>query len=81
MALGYRMGAKIELPKSLPQKLTDLSIFAGFEHVGKARTIRCGRTGSMTYGHAVVVCFAGRVDIGKAMLEQGWAVVYRRYLD
>lgn len=48
---------------------------------GKARTISCERTGAMTYGRNVAVCYAGQTDIGLSMLEQGWALVYRRYLN
>jgi len=48
---------------------------------GKARTIRCERTGTMISGRVIAVCFAGQVDIGKAMLSQGWAVIYRRHFS
>lgn len=47
----------------------------------RSRSIRCEQTGAKTYARSIAVCFAGQTDIGKAMLEQGWAVVYRRYLD
>lgn len=42
--------------------------------------VRCELTGDRTYGRSVATCFIGEKDIALAILYQGWAVTYRRYL-
>lgn len=42
--------------------------------------VRCIKRDQDTqYGRPVAICHAGEIDIGGAMVEQGWAVAYRKY--
>ena len=43
--------------------------------------VRCRSVDTDEYGRTVAVCTAGRWDLGKAMVESGWATAFRRYSD
>jgi endonuclease YncB( thermonuclease family) len=49
------------------------------------RVVGCVDEGEDRYGRTLATCYAiaagKRVDIGKAMVRQGWALAYRRYSD
>jgi len=46
---------------------------------GKA--VRCDASGTDGYGRTIATCFAGNVDLGKAMIEAGVAWAFHRYSD
>jgi len=46
--------------------------------IGEA-TVRCRRRAMDRYGRVVAVCWAGEVDLGRAMVRSGWAVAYTSY--
>lgn len=48
--------------------------------IGKAQ-LSCLRKSTDIYGRMVAICRAGGIDIGKAMVEAGWATAYRRYSE
>ena len=41
--------------------------------------VRCERRTIDIYGRSVSVCYAGGVDVGRAMVAGGWAVAFTRY--
>jgi endonuclease YncB( thermonuclease family) len=44
-----------------------------------SRTVSCRPSGTDRYGRLVAGCAVGGVDIGSWMVEQGWALAFRRY--
>jgi endonuclease YncB( thermonuclease family) len=44
-----------------------------------AHTVSCDNRDVDRYGRIVAVCLAGGVDLNGWMVQQGWAVAYRRY--
>ena len=44
-----------------------------------ARDVRCERTGSDRYRRTLARCFLGDLDVGRWMVENGWAIAYRKY--
>lgn len=44
-----------------------------------ARTVRCDRRGEDRYGRVLASCRVGDTDVNAWLVEQGWAVAYRRY--
>lgn len=42
-------------------------------------SVECTASGIDRYRRVVAVCFIRGADIGRAMVEQGWALAYRRY--
>ena len=45
----------------------------------EGKKIDCQKLATDRYGRVVAKCFADGKDLGGAMVEQGWAVAYRRY--
>jgi len=45
----------------------------------RGRTVRCTHRDVDRYGRIVAVCRVGNRDLGRWMVEQGWAVAYRRH--
>jgi len=43
------------------------------------RSVSCNRRDKDRYGRIVAVCRAGSIDLNAWMVEEGWAVAYRRY--
>lgn len=54
------------------------SAFALADRIGRA-AIDCRGREFDRYGRLVAVCFKGAEDLNRWMVEQGWAVAYRRY--
>jgi len=54
------------------------SAFALADRIGRA-VIDCRGREFDRYGRLVAVCFKGGEDLNRWMVEQGWAVAYRRY--
>lgn len=52
--------------------------FALADRIGRA-TIDCQGQEHDRYGRLVAVCFKGDEDLNRWMVENGWAVAYRRY--
>lgn len=52
--------------------------FALADRIGRA-TLDCRGEVHDRYGRLVAVCFKGGEDLNRWMVEQGWAVAYRRY--
>lgn len=52
--------------------------FALADRIGRA-TIDCRGDDQDRYGRLIAVCFKGVEDLNGWMVEQGWAVAYRRY--
>jgi endonuclease YncB( thermonuclease family) len=44
------------------------------------RTVRCQETDRDRYGRVVAVCYVGGEDLNRWMVQQGWAVAFRKYL-
>ena len=43
------------------------------------RSVTCEAKATDRYGRTVGVCFAGGVDLGAAMVREGWALAFVRY--
>jgi endonuclease YncB( thermonuclease family) len=43
------------------------------------RTVRCRERDRDRYGRTVAVCYVGGEDLDRWMVEQGWAVAFRKY--
>ena len=43
------------------------------------RTVRCQQRDVDRYGRVVAVCYVGGEDLDRWMVEQGWAVAFRKY--
>ncbi|MBM3518238.1 MAG: thermonuclease family protein, partial [Alphaproteobacteria bacterium] len=43
------------------------------------RTVACERTDTDRYGRAVAICTVAGADLGRRMVEAGWALAYRKY--
>ena len=54
------------------------SAFALADRIGRA-AILCRGDEHDRYGRLVAVCYKGAEDLNRWMVEQGWAVAYRRY--
>ena len=54
------------------------SAFALADRIGRS-AIDCHGVERDRYGRLVAVCFKGSEDLNRWMVEQGWAVAYRRY--
>ena len=54
------------------------SAFALADRIGRS-AIDCRGQEKDRYGRLVAVCFKGAEDLNRWMVEQGWAVAYRRY--
>lgn len=54
------------------------SAFALADRIGRS-AIDCRGRERDRYGRLVAVCFKGAEDLNRWMVEQGWAVAYRRY--
>jgi endonuclease YncB( thermonuclease family) len=54
------------------------SAFALADRIGRS-AIDCRGVERDRYGRLVAVCFKGTEDLNRWMVEQGWAVAYRRY--
>ena len=54
------------------------SAFALADRIGRS-AIDCRGVERDRYGRLVAVCFKGSEDLNRWMVEQGWAVAYRRY--
>lgn len=54
------------------------SAFALADRIGRS-AIDCRGREKDRYGRLVAVCFKGAEDLNRWMVEQGWAVAYRRY--
>lgn len=48
------------------------------EKVGSGR-ITCEPKQQDRYGRSVSICYSGRIDLNRWMVEQGWAVAYRQF--
>lgn len=48
------------------------------DHIGRA-PISCRKTDTDRYGRTIAVCSRGTRDLNAWMVQQGWAVAYRRY--
>lgn len=44
-----------------------------------SRTVRCQERDVDRYGRTVAVCYVGSEDLDRWMVEQGWAVAFRKY--
>ena len=44
-----------------------------------AHNVRCNRSGTDRYRRVIARCFISDVDIGRWMVESGWAIAYRKY--
>jgi endonuclease YncB( thermonuclease family) len=43
------------------------------------RTVRCQERDRDRYGRTVAVCYVAGEDVDRWMVEQGWAVAFRKY--
>ena len=43
------------------------------------KTVNCQVSGRDRYKRSIAICFVGRLDLNAWMVEQGWAVAYRKY--
>ena len=43
------------------------------------KPVRCDPTGGDRYGRIVAVCFLGEIELNRWLVEQGWALDYKRY--
>jgi endonuclease YncB( thermonuclease family) len=49
------------------------------EGLVRGKTVACAQRDKDRYGRIVATCRIGRQDIGAWMVEQGWALAFRRY--
>ena len=45
------------------------------------KLVNCKPTGAVTYGRVVAACFVDGKDYQEEMVRQGWAFVYKQYVD
>ena len=45
----------------------------------RRETVNCQVSGRDRYKRGIAICFVGRLDLNAWMVEQGWAVAYRKY--
>jgi endonuclease YncB( thermonuclease family) len=64
MAKRYRCGQK--------------SAFALANMIGRT-VVSCEPKGRDRYKHTIAVCFKGEINLNSWMVQQGWAVAYRKY--
>jgi endonuclease YncB( thermonuclease family) len=43
------------------------------------RTVRCPERDTDRHGRVVAVCYVGSEDLDRWIVEQGWAVAFRKY--
>lgn len=48
------------------------------DRIGR-RVVNCQQTDTDRYGRIVADCFAGRTNLNRWMVREGWAVAYRQY--
>ncbi|MFN3347382.1 thermonuclease family protein [Pseudorhodoplanes sp.] len=65
-------------PNGEPWRCGQQASFALADRIGRA-TVRCEQRDLDRYGRVVAVCFQGIEDLGRRMVQHGWAVAFRRY--
>ena len=61
-----------------PYRCGQQAALALADHIGQ-RTVRCEERTRDRYGRIVAVCYVGDEDIQAWLVEQGWALAFRRY--
>jgi endonuclease YncB( thermonuclease family) len=61
-----------------PYRCGQQAALALADRIGE-RTVRCQERDTDRYGRVVAVCYAGGEDLDRWMVEQGWAVAFRKY--
>ena len=61
-----------------PWRCGQKSAFALSDIMGRA-TIRCEQKSRDRYRRIIAVCFKGTINLNAWMVEQGWAVAFRKY--
>lgn len=61
-----------------PWRCGQKSAFALSDVIGRA-TIRCEPRGRDRYRRVIAICFKGETNLNAWMVEQGWAVAFRKY--
>jgi endonuclease YncB( thermonuclease family) len=76
----------IDAPESSQQCTIDSEIYrcgqkAAFflDSLVSKKTIKCEQKDRDRYGRIVAECFAGAVNLNASMVQQGWALAYRKY--
>lgn len=54
------------------------SAFALADYIGR-QTVECEDRGRDRYDRMIAICFAGGKDVGSWMVNEGWALAYRKY--
>ena len=49
------------------------------DRIGRRQVVSCQQTDTDRYGRMVADCFAGRENLNRWMVREGWAVAYRQY--
>jgi endonuclease YncB( thermonuclease family) len=65
-------------PSGYPYACGTLASYA-MRQLAERQAVRCEERDRDRYGRTVAVCWAGAVELNRAMVQQGWAVAYRRY--
>ena len=52
--------------------------FALADHIGR-QTVKCEDHGRDRYDRMIAICYSGSQDLSAWLVEQGWALAYRRY--
>ena len=61
-----------------PYRCGQQAALALADRIGE-RTVRCQERDTDRYGRVVAVCYVGGEDLDRWMVEQGWAVAFRKY--
>ena len=61
-----------------PYRCGQQAALALADRIGE-RTVRCQERDTDRYGRVVAVCYVGSEDLDRWMVEQGWAVAFRKY--
>lgn len=47
----------------------------------EGHSVECQASGRDAYGRLLAICFSVGIELNRTMVEQGWAVAFRRYSD
>jgi endonuclease YncB( thermonuclease family) len=61
-----------------PYRCGQQAALALADHIGQ-RTVRCEQRDRDRYGRIVAVCWVADEDISRWLVEQGWALAFRKY--
>ena len=61
-----------------PYRCGQQAALALADRIGE-RTVRCQERDKDRYGRVVAVCYVGSEDLDRWMVEQGWAMAFRKY--